>query len=49
MFVFTVTMGVVMILMAWIVVVLAIKGWAVRRENRMSAYETLSSEEHEEA
>jgi hypothetical protein len=34
MFVFTVSMGVITFLMAWIIVVVAIKGWAVRRENR---------------
>ncbi|KAG0647157.1 hypothetical protein D0Z07_7112 [Hyphodiscus hymeniophilus] len=34
MFIFTVTMGLITFLMAWIVVVIAIKGWAVRRENR---------------
>jgi len=27
-------MGVITFLMAWIMVVVAIKGWAVRRENR---------------
>jgi ABC-type nickel/cobalt efflux system permease component RcnA len=49
MFVFTVTMGVVMLLMSWIVVVLAVKGWAVRRELRGLAYEMLPSEEQDEA
>jgi hypothetical protein len=34
MFVFTVTMGLITFLMAWIIVVVAIKGWAVRKENR---------------
>lgn len=34
MFIFTVSMGVITFLMAWIIVVVAIKGWAVRRENR---------------
>jgi hypothetical protein len=34
MFIFTVTMGLVAILMAWVVIVLAIKGWAVRFERR---------------
>ncbi|KAE9369615.1 integral membrane protein-like protein [Stipitochalara longipes BDJ] len=33
MFIFTVSMGVITFLMAWIIVVVAIKGWAVRREN----------------
>jgi hypothetical protein len=36
MFVFTVSMGLVTFLMAWIILVIAIKGWAVRRENRLS-------------
>ncbi|KUJ14738.1 uncharacterized protein LY89DRAFT_735815 [Mollisia scopiformis] len=34
MFIFTVSMGVITFLMAWIIVVIAIKGMAVRRENR---------------
>jgi len=34
MFTFTVTMGLVALLMAWNVVVVAIKGWATRRESR---------------
>jgi len=37
MFVFTVSMGLIMFLMAWIIGVIAIKGWAVRRENRSSS------------
>jgi hypothetical protein len=37
MFVFTVSMGLVTFLMAWIILVIAIKGWAVRKENRRSA------------
>jgi hypothetical protein len=32
MFVFTVAMGFVMLLMAWVIIVIAIKGWAVRKE-----------------
>lgn len=32
MFVFTVTMGFTALLMAWTVVVIALKAWAVRRE-----------------
>ncbi len=36
MFVFTVSMGLVTFLMAWIILVIAIKGWALRRENRLS-------------
>lgn len=34
MFVFTVSMGFITFLMAWIILVVAIKGWAVRKENR---------------
>ncbi|KAK4216349.1 integral membrane protein [Rhypophila decipiens] len=34
MFMFTVTMGLVGLLMAWIILVVALKGWAVRREAR---------------
>jgi len=34
MFIFTVSMGVITFLMAWIILVVAIKGWAVRKENR---------------
>ncbi|TVY34797.1 putative membrane protein [Lachnellula occidentalis] len=34
MFVFTVSMGFITFLMAWIILVVAIKGWAVRMENR---------------
>jgi hypothetical protein len=36
MFMYTVTMGFVGLLMAWIIIVLALKGWAVRRESRRS-------------
>lgn len=32
MFMYTVTMGLVGVLMAWIIFVLALKGWAVRKE-----------------
>lgn len=32
MFLYTVTMGLVGMLMAWEITVLAVKGWAVRRE-----------------
>ena len=32
MFVFTVTMGLTALLMAWVIVVMAVKGWALRRE-----------------
>ncbi|KAL5913518.1 hypothetical protein ACKVWC_006147 [Pyricularia oryzae] len=34
MFMYTVTMGLVAFLMAWVVIVMALKGWAVRREAR---------------
>lgn len=34
MFFYTVTMGFVGLLMAWVVLVLALKGWAVRKESR---------------
>lgn len=34
MFVFTVSMGIITSLMAWIILVIAIKGFAVRRESR---------------
>jgi len=34
MFMYTITMGLVGLLMAWVIMVVAIKGWAVRRENR---------------
>ena len=36
MFVFTVTMGFIMLLMAWVIIVIAIKGWAVKRERLSS-------------
>ncbi|KAI5925613.1 hypothetical protein F4810DRAFT_717939 [Camillea tinctor] len=36
MFIYTVTMGLVGLLMAWIVLVLALKGWAVRKESGKS-------------
>lgn len=38
MFMFTVTMGLVGLLMAWEIIVLAIKGWAVRRERRYASH-----------
>lgn len=37
MFIFTVSMGVVTFLMAWIILAVAIKGLAVRREKRASS------------
>ncbi|EXK44923.1 hypothetical protein FOMG_03563 [Fusarium oxysporum f. sp. melonis 26406] len=37
MFMYTVTMGLVALLMAWVVIVLAIKGWAVRLERRRNS------------
>lgn len=36
MFFYTVTMGFVGLIMAWIVVLLALKGWAVRKESSRS-------------
>ncbi|KAK1968582.1 hypothetical protein LY78DRAFT_573912 [Colletotrichum sublineola] len=38
MFMYTVTMGLVGLLMAWEIIVLAIKGWAVRKETRRLSY-----------
>ncbi|KAG4439549.1 hypothetical protein IFR05_004948 [Cadophora sp. M221] len=38
MFIFTVSMGVITFLMAWTIMVIAIKGWAVRKENKTFAY-----------
>ncbi|KAF4121593.1 Protein of unknown function (Ytp1) [Geosmithia morbida] len=38
MFMYTVTMGLVGILMAWVLAVLAIKGWALRKERRASMH-----------
>ena len=34
MFIFTVTMGLTALLMAWLAIVIALKGWAYRKENR---------------
>ena len=39
MFMYTVTMGLVGLLMAWEVVVLAIKGWAVRKERQAKTHQ----------
>jgi hypothetical protein len=33
MFIFTVVMGLTALLMAWTTVIIAIKGWALRKEN----------------
>lgn len=38
MFFYTVTMGLVGLLMAWIVLLLAFKGWAVRRESNRTQW-----------
>jgi ABC-type nickel/cobalt efflux system permease component RcnA len=35
MFVFTVSMGLITFLMAWVLLVIAIKGLAVKKENRL--------------
>jgi len=49
MFVFTVTMGVVTFLMAWIILAIALKGWAVRKEEKKQnggfAYQALQESE----
>lgn len=37
-FVFSITVGVVTILMAWVIVVIGIKGWAVKRENKLADF-----------
>lgn len=39
MFVFTVAIGLVTFLMAWIILVIAIKGWAFRKEYRLAFHE----------
>jgi hypothetical protein len=36
MFVFTVTMGFISFLMAWVIIVIAIKGWAIRRDTTVA-------------
>lgn len=36
MFMYTVTMGLVGLLMAWVIIVLALKGWAFRKESNRS-------------
>lgn len=33
MFVFTVTMGIITFLMAWVILVIAVKGWAMSKES----------------
>lgn len=42
MFVFTVAMGIITFLMAWIVLVIAIKGWAVKRKNGSVGFQTMA-------
>lgn len=42
MFVFTVTIGFITFLMAWIILVIAIKGWAVRKEIGSFTYRTMA-------
>jgi len=39
MFVFSVTVGMVTVLMAWVLVVIGVKGWAVRREEILAGCE----------
>jgi hypothetical protein len=34
MFIYTVTMGLVALLMAWVIMMVALKGWAARRDAR---------------
>jgi hypothetical protein len=34
MFIFTITMGFVSFLMAWIILTVAVKGWALRKERK---------------
>jgi len=42
MFVFTVAMGLITFLMAWIILVIAIKGWAVKKKNGAFAYQSMA-------
>lgn len=37
MFVFTVTMGLVSFLMAWVILMVAVKGWALQKEKRRNS------------
>ncbi|RDW66378.1 hypothetical protein BP6252_10013 [Coleophoma cylindrospora] len=46
MFVFTMTMGLVTFLMAWIILVIAIKGWAIRRKGN-TAFSFLTAAQNE--
>lgn len=43
MFVFTVTMGLTALLMAWTTAIIALKGWALRRESRNRSTKTYSA------
>ncbi|KJZ75649.1 hypothetical protein HIM_04806 [Hirsutella minnesotensis 3608] len=45
MFMYTITMGLVGLLMAWEVIVLAIKGWAIRKERRLRSRNSWRSTE----
>jgi len=45
MFIFTVTVGLVMMLMAWIVGVIAIKGWVVRRESSKRPFDSFQMQD----
>jgi hypothetical protein len=38
MFMYTVTMGLVGLLMAWVILLVALKGWATRREARARSH-----------
>lgn len=44
MFVFTVAMGLITFMMAWIIVVIGIKGWALRRELKSPLWSPLTAE-----
>ena len=41
MFIFTVAMGLVTLLMAWIILVIAIKGWAIGKENKLTFFDSV--------
>lgn len=46
MFVFTVTMGLTALIMAWVIVLLAIKGWAVRKEQPRIFNRSIRTSQH---
>jgi len=47
MFIFTVTVGIVMMLMAWVVGVIAIKGWVVQGERKRSPFASFQEQMQE--